>query len=232
MVATIKKGSESTMKNVHFVASWSGGKDSALAYYRALQLGMVPKKILTMFEDDKEISKSHAIPLDVVQAQVDRLGVPLLTKPASWGSYEGQFIDAMDTCRAEGITHGVFGDIDLEDHLKWVQTTCAKSDIVAVHPLWNMARRTVVEELLEAGFEAWIIVVNTKMMPASYVGKRLTKELMEELEAAGIDACGENGEFHTIVVDGPIFSERVPITISAPIERDHYIFSPVALEVN
>ena len=218
------------MKNVPFVASWSGGKDSALAYYRALKLGMVPKKILTMFEDEKDISKSHAIPSNVVQAQVDRLGVPLLIKPASWGSYEGQFIDAMDACRAEGITHGVFGDIDLEDHLEWVQTTCAKSDIIAVHPLWNMPRLSVVEELLEAGFESWIIVVNTTMMPASYVGKRLTKELMEELEAAGIDACGENGEFHTIVVDGPIFSERVPISISAPIDRGHYVFSPVSLE--
>lgn len=223
------KESETTMKNVPFVASWSGGKDSALAYYRALKLGMIPKKVLTMFEEDEEISKSHAIPFDVVQAQVDRLGVPLLTKPASWGSYEGQFIEAMDACRAEGITHGVFGDIDLEGHLEWVQSTCAKSDIVAIHPLWNMSRRSVVEELLEAGFEAWIIVVNTTMMPASYVGKRLTKELVEELEAAGIDACGENGEFHTIVVDGPIFSERVPISISAPVERGDYIFSPVSL---
>ncbi|KOS68896.1 adenosine nucleotide hydrolase [Lysinibacillus contaminans] len=218
------------MENVHFVASWSGGKDSALAYYRALKLGMVPKKIVTMFEEDDEISKSHAIPLDVVKAQVDRLGVPLLTKSASWGSYEGQFIDAMDACRAEGITHGVFGDIDLQDHLEWVQKTCAKSDIIAVHPLWNMSRLSVVEELLEAGFESWIIVVNTTMMPASYVGKRLTKEIVEELEAAGIDACGENGEFHTIVVDGPIFSERVPITISSPIERGQYVFSPVSLE--
>ncbi|MGG0666853.1 diphthine--ammonia ligase [Viridibacillus arvi] len=218
------------MKNVHFVASWSGGKDSALAYYRALQLGMIPKKILTMFEEDGEISKSHAVPLEVVQAQVDKLGVPLLIKPASWSSYEKQFIDAMDACRAEGITHGVFGDIDLEGHLEWVKTTCAKSDIIAVHPLWKMSRKSVVEELLEAGFESWIIVVNTTMMPASYVGKRLTKELVEELEAAGIDACGENGEFHTIVVDGPIFSERVPISISAPVEKGHYVFSPVSLE--
>lgn len=218
------------MKHVHFVASWSGGKDSALAYYRALKLGMIPKKIMTMFEEDHEISKSHAIPLDVMQAQVERLGVPFLTKSTSWDGYEAQFIDAMNTCRAEGITHGVFGDIDLEDHLKWVQTTCAKSDIIAVHPLWNMARRAVVEELLAAGFEAWIIVVNTNKMPAAYVGKKLTKALMEELEAAGIDCCGENGEFHTIVVDGPIFSERVPIVLSEPIQKEHYVFSQVSLE--
>ena len=218
------------MKNVHFVASWSGGKDSALAYYRALKLGMVPKKILTMFEDDGEISKSHALPLEVVQAQIERLGVPLLTKAASWGTYEEQFIQAMDACRAEGITHGVFGDIDLEGHLEWVQTTCAKSDIKAVHPLWQMSRRAVVAELLSEGFEAWIVVVNTTMMPASYVGKKLTREIVEELESAGIDACGENGEFHTIVVDGPIFSSRVPVKINEMIEKGNYVFTPVSLE--
>lgn len=218
------------MKNDPFVASWSGGKDSAFAYYRAKQAGMMPKRIFTMFEEDKEFSKSHAIPIDVMQAQVDRLGVPFLPKSASWDSYEEQFIQAMNTCREEGITHGVFGDIDLEDHLKWVQTTCAKSDIIAIHPLWNMTRRAVVEELLAAGFEAWIIVVNTKMMPAHYVGKKLTLSLMEELEASGIDSCGENGEFHTIVVDGPIFSERVPIVISEPVVRDHYIYAPVSLD--
>ncbi|GGA33911.1 diphthine--ammonia ligase [Psychrobacillus lasiicapitis] len=218
------------MQNASFVASWSGGKDSALAYYRAVQLGMTPKKVLTMFEEDGEISKSHALPLEVVQAQVERLGVPLLTKAASWGTYEHQFTNAMDACREEGITHGVFGDIDLEGHLEWVQKTCAKSDIVAVHPLWQMTRKSVVDELLAEGFEAWIIVVNKKMMPAKYVGEKLTREIVEELELAGIDACGENGEFHTVIVDGPIFSSRVPVIIGEPVHRGDYVLSPVSLE--
>ena len=217
------------MKNTIFVSSWSGGKDSAMAYYRALKLGMIPKKILTMFEEDGDISKSHALPLEVVQAQAERLGVPLFIKEASWNSYENQFMDAMDEFRDEGITHGVFGDIDIEEHLEWVQNTCAKSDIVAVHPLWQEPRRFIVEELLDAGFEAWIVVVNTSMMPAKYVGKQFTKEIVEELEAAGIDSCGENGEFHTVVVDGPIFSSRVPVVFGEPVERGDYVFAPVLL---
>lgn len=220
------------MSNVTFVSSWSGGKDSALAYYRALKLGMVPKKILTMFEEDGDISKSHALPLEVVQAQADRLAVPLTIKKASWSTYERQFIEAMDECCAEGITHGVFGDIDLEGHLEWVQNTCAKSSIVPIHPLWQEPRRMLVEELLDAGFEAWIVVVNTKMMPAKYVGARFTKALIVELEAAGIDCCGENGEFHTVIVDGPIFSERVPVEIGEPLVRGDYVFTPVVLTTN
>ncbi|WP_342600285.1 diphthine--ammonia ligase [Psychrobacillus sp. FSL H8-0483] len=217
------------MKNTIFVSSWSGGKDSAMAYYRALKLGMTPKKILTMFEEDGDISKSHALPLEVVQAQAERLGVPLFIKETSWNSYENQFIGAMDEFRDEGITHGVFGDIDIEEHLEWVQNTCAKSDIVAVHPLWQEPRRNIVEELLDAGFEAWIVVVNTSMMPAKYVGKQFTKEIVEELEAAGIDSCGENGEFHTVVVDGPIFSSRVPVVVGELVERGDYVFAPVLL---
>ncbi|MEI4768690.1 diphthine--ammonia ligase [Psychrobacillus sp. FJAT-51614] len=218
------------MKDAYFVSSWSGGKDSAMAFYRALKSGMVPKKILTMFEEDGEVSKSHALPIEVVQAQAARLGVPLIIKGASWNSYEDRFIEAMDECRSKGITHGVFGDIDLEGHLEWVQKTCAKLDIIAVHPLWQESRRSIVNELLDTNFEAYIVVVNTKMMPAKYVGSRFTKEIVEELEAAGIDSCGENGEFHTVVVDGPIFTERVPVEIGDAVERGDYVFSPVILK--
>lgn len=150
-------------------------------------------------------------------------------KEASWNTYEGQFINAMVESRVEGITHGVFGDIDLEGHLEWVQNTCAKSEIIVVHPLWKEPRRKIVEDLLDAGFEAWIVVVNTTMMPAEFIGRSFSKELIVELESLGIDACGENGEFHTVVVDGPIFSSRVPIKIGHTIVRGDYIFSPVIL---
>lgn len=218
------------LKDIPFVCSWSGGKDSAMAYYRAMKMGMKPKRLLTMFEEEGDISKSHALPLEVVAAQAERLGVPLSIKEASWNSYEGQFIEAMDECHAQGITHGVFGDIDLVGHLDWVQNTCAKSDIAAVHPLWKEPRRKIIMELLDAGFEAWIVVVNTTMMPAEFVGRKFSKELIVELENLGIDACGENGEFHTVVVDGPIFSKRVPIKIGQAIVKGDYVFTQVKLD--
>ncbi|MET0786226.1 MAG: diphthine--ammonia ligase [Paenisporosarcina sp.] len=218
------------MENQPFVASWSGGKDSAMAYYKAIQLGMTPKRLLTMFQEDEEISKSHALPFAVIEAQAKRVGVPLMIRGAGWSDYEMKFIEAMDECRVDGITHGVFGDIDLKGHLEWVQKTCEKSDIVPIHPLWQQPRRTILEELLKVGFEAVIVVINTEMMPPKYIGRTFTIELMDELEALGIDSCGENGEFHTIVIDGPIFSSRVPVTFGEVRENEGYVFLDVSLK--
>jgi diphthine-ammonia ligase len=218
------------MENKPFVASWSGGKDSAMAFYRAIQSGMSPKRLLTMFQEDEEVSKSHALPLKVVQAQADRLGIPLMIRGAGWNDYEMKFIDAMDECKKAGITHGIFGDIDLVGHLEWVQKTCSKSNIVPIHPLWQESRRSILEELLVVGFEAVIVVVNTNMMPAEYLGRTFTPELMEELEGQGIDSCGENGEFHTVVIDGPIFSSRLPVIFGEVRENDGYVFLSVTLD--
>ncbi|MFX3674989.1 MAG: diphthine--ammonia ligase [Paenisporosarcina sp.] len=218
------------MENKPFVASWSGGKDSAMAYYRAIQAGMTPKRLLTMFQEDEEVSKSHALPFAVVQAQADQLGLPLMIRGAGWTDYEMKFMEALDECRAAGITHGVFGDIDLEGHLVWVQKTCAKSGIDPIHPLWQEPRRSILEELLEVGFKAVIVVINTDMMSRDYLGRLFTRELMDELEELGIDSCGENGEFHTVVIDGPIFSSRVPVTFGEVREHEQYVFMDVSLE--
>ncbi|MFC5590835.1 diphthine--ammonia ligase [Sporosarcina soli] len=218
------------MKGYPFVASWSGGKDSAMAYYRAVKAGGIPKRVWTMFEEDKERSKSHALPFEVVEAQANQLGVPLMIRGASWSGYEQQFLHAMKECKGAGIDHGVFGDIDLIDHLEWVQKTCAKVGMEAVHPLWMEPRRKILEEFVTVGFEAYVVVVNTKMMPAHFIGRKFTIELMDEMDALGIDSCGESGEFHTVVVDGPIFSERVPVVFSGQHERDGYVFLNVVLE--
>ncbi|QBQ07190.1 diphthine--ammonia ligase [Sporosarcina pasteurii] len=217
--------------NKPFVASWSGGKDSAMAYYRAFKTGAVPKKLWTMFEEDKKRSKSHALPIEVVQAQAEQLGVPLMISGADWAGYEEQFLSAMRSCVEAGISYGVFGDIDLEDHLEWVRKSCEKVGMTAIHPLWMEPPRKLLEEFIAVGFEAYVIVIDAKRVPAQFIGRKFTIELMDELEALGIDSCGESGEFHTVVVDGPIFQERVPIKFDEVIVQNNYHFMPVSLEV-
>ncbi|PIC63753.1 adenosine nucleotide hydrolase [Sporosarcina sp. P13] len=218
------------MTGAKFVASWSGGKDSALATYRAIKAGDTPAMLWTMFEQDQSHSKSHALPLEIIQAQAKQIGAPLMIRKADWAGYEMQFLDAMRVCKAHGIPQAVFGDIDLEDHLLWVQSMCAKVGMEAVHPLWEEPRRTLLEEFINEGFEAYIVVVNTKMMPAEFIGRRFTIELMDELEALGIDSCGESGEFHTVVVDGPIFKERIAVRMGETVEKDGYVFLNCEIE--
>lgn len=183
-----------------------------------------------MFEEDESHSKSHALPLAIIEAQAKQLGVPSMIRGADWSGYQARFLDAMKTCVKGGIPYGVFGDIDLADHLEWVRTMCEKVGMEAVHPLWMEPRRAILEEFIAVGFVAYVVVVNTKMMPKKFIGRKFTIELMDELEALGIDSCGESGEFHTVVVDGPIFKEAIPLIFGEVIERDGYIFQQTYLK--
>lgn len=217
------------MNTISFFSSWSGGKDSALAFYLAAQNGWEPKFLLTMFEEGGQQSKSHALPYEVIAAQARNMGVPLVIQSASWETYERQFKEALNEMKRSGITHGVFGDIDLIDHLEWVRNVCQSAGLIAEHPLWNWPRETVLMEFIDSGFEAYIIVVDTTRMSKEFLGKKITHELVRELKRSGIDPCGESGEFHTIVVNGPIFSAPVSIKFEEIVEHEQYAFLKLVL---
>ncbi len=213
-----------------FLMSWSGGKDSALAYYRAVLDGNVPVALLTMFEEDGSKSRSHGLPLEIMEAQAERMGLPLKIGKADWNNYEKEFISLLKNFKSEGIDMGVYGDIDLEDHRAWVQKVSKEADIEVSHPLWGEPRRNLLEELIAEGFKAVITVVDTARMDPKFLGREFTLELIEELEALGIDACGEEGEFHTVIVDGPIFVEAVPAVFGEVIEAGQYRVLEVKLQ--
>lgn len=210
-----------------FVMSWSGGKDSALAYYRAVVEGHVPLTLFTMFEEDGTKSRSHGLPIEVMEAQAERMGLPLIIGKASWSGYEKEFIEQLKKFKAQGIDMGVYGDIDLQDHLDWVEKVSAEAEIGVLHPLWQEPRKSLLKELIEEGFKSVITVVDTSRLDEHFLGREFTHELIDELEAAGVDACGEKGEFHTIIVDGPIFVEPVPVQFG----EKNYVGNYAILEV-
>jgi len=213
-----------------FVMSWSGGKDSALAYYRAVLEGHIPMALFTMFEEDGSKSRSHGLPLEILEAQAERMGLPLEIGKADWNGYEEEFISHLKNFKERGIDMGVYGDIDLEDHRAWVQKVSKEANMEVSHPLWGEPRRKLLEELLEEGFKAVITVVDTTRMPAEFLGREFTLKLIEELEALGVDACGEEGEFHTVIIDGPIFIEAVPAVFGEIIEAGQYRILEVKLQ--
>ena len=125
--------------------SWSGGKDSMLALHRALAAGTKVEALLAMFDETGERSRSHALPTRLMQAQADALGIPLVMRQASWTDYESVFTDQLHRFAAGGITHGLFGDIDLQAHRDWEEKVCDAAGIAAVLPLWKEPRQALVD---------------------------------------------------------------------------------------
>jgi diphthine-ammonia ligase len=196
---------------MNLFVSWSGGKDSALAAYRARQQGHRLVYLLNTVAEDGSRVRSHGFPSEVVALQARAMGLPLIQVHTSWEEYEANFKDAMWTLRAAGVEGGVFGDMDLEEHRAWVERVCTEVGLVPLLPLWKADPWALLEEFWEAGFRA--VVVATRLDPA-FLGRPLDRELVTEMAALGAHPCGENGEYHTLVTDGPLF--RCPLRAESP----------------
>lgn len=214
----------STIKNRPFFSSWSGGKDACLAFYHAVQAGGIARCLFTMLSEEDERSKSHALPLAILQQQATSLGVSLITGAATWDSYEKVFIDQLRKFKNEGIQFGVFGDIDLEEHRKWQENACSAAELKAYLPLWGRSRREIVAELVDLGFQAVIVTVDEEKMDRQYLGRIMDRQLIDELESRGVDSCGESGEFHTVIIDGPLFRQPVDLKVRGLYAHDQYCF--------
>ena len=212
-----------------FFASWSGGKDSCLALYRATQAGGELKRLLTMLVERGGRSHSHGLPLEVLRAQAAALGVPITFRATSWGDYERHFIDALKEIAAAGVEAGVFGDIDIEAHREWVERVCGEADLAACEPLWRIDRRALLDEFMDAGFVARVVMVRGGVLDPDFLGRTLDRALIAEFAALGIDASGENGEYHTVVTEGPIFSSPLALAEGERIQRSGCWFLDVAL---
>lgn len=193
------------------LVSWSGGKDSCLAFWRARQHGMTIQRLITAMDESGLRSRSHGIPPALLRAQAEAIGVEMRFYDTSWKTYEERFIATLRTARTEGITHAIFGDIDLAPHREWEEKVCGQAGLQAYLPLWNAPRRTLVEEFLSLEFKALVVCVNGNYLGETFCGREFNQAFLDDL-TANVDACGENGEFHTFVYDGPAFTQAVAFT--------------------
>jgi len=213
-----------------FVCSWSGGKDSCFALIQAVLLGYTPRVLLNVLNEEGRISRSHGIPYSILQAQAGAASLPLHCISSSWNEYEMHFTNALTLLKEKfHITHAVYGDIDLQEHRDWEEKVCRNAGLIAVLPLWKQERRKLVNQMLEAGIETIIVSCN-EVMGERFLGQLLTPELIDELEALGIDPCGENGEYHTLVLDCPLFKQKIEVEISGTVLHSNYWFSYLLLK--
>ncbi|HET9104793.1 MAG TPA: diphthine--ammonia ligase [Solirubrobacteraceae bacterium] len=192
------------------VCSWSGGKESALALELATTAAARPRALLTMLTEDGERSRSHGLHRSVLTAQAAALGIPLLTAATTWANYTTTFVREL-TALSIDAKACVFGDIDIDEHRRWCQRAAQAAGMTALHPLWQRPRRDLLDEMLARGWQATIVTVRADVLDPSLLGRVLDQDLIAELEAAGVDSCGENGEYHTLITDGPLFRAPIPI---------------------
>jgi diphthine-ammonia ligase len=212
------------------LCSWSGGKDSCFALMQAINMGYTPKVLLNVLNEEGKISRSHGIPSSILQAQAAATGLPIQMISSSWQEYEQHFTGALVALKKQyALGYAVFGDIDLQPHRDWEEKVCAAAGLKTLLPLWQQDRKELVMQMIGSGIETIIVSCNA-MMGERFLGKQITPALVEELEALGIDACGENGEFHTLVTNCPLFSAPIQVKINRRLEHEHYWFSELSFQ--
>lgn len=214
-------------KGKKFVVSYSGGKDSTLAIYRAMKKGMIPKELITTYNIDKKRSWFHGIPEELLRSASKEMNIPINLMKTTGEDYAVNFENKLRESKKNGAEVCIFGDIDIEGHLEWCSEICKNAGIKAYFPLWQENRKKLVYEFIDEGFKTIINVVDNSRVPEDFAGKILTKEIAEEIERSGADICGENGEYHTFAFDGPIFSNPVGFTKEDAIRVDNFTIVPI-----
>ncbi|MCS7121551.1 MAG: diphthine--ammonia ligase [Archaeoglobaceae archaeon] len=198
---------------------WSGGKDSCLALYKTLKSGLIVKKLVSMLRDNRN---AHGYGREVLEKQADCLGIDIV-----FGDMEKYEESLKEIVEEFGIESIVYGDIYLSEHRYWIEEVCRRLKVDPIFPLWGRDTEEVAKEFISEGFEAYIVAV--KKVYYKILCRKYNLDLLREIKEMGIDPCGENGEFHTVVSYGPIFKKRLNFRFEKILEYgDSYI---VKLEV-
>lgn len=205
------------------VVSWSGGKDSTLVLHRLLQAGgstgppeasgSMPEievvGLLTIFSPETGTSRSHGLSRGLLEAQAELWGLPLHVAEASWEDYEAVFKERVRGLVDKGVEAVAFGDIYLDDHKRWVERVCGEVGADALEPLWGEDTAALAGEVLRLGYRARICTLRADRLSGDWLGRPFDGGFLEAVAARGVDPCGEHGEFHTVVLEGPGMDGRL-----------------------
>ena len=205
---------EYLVKMFDVAVSWSGGKDSCLALHVAKDSGFNPVVLLCMV-DQRGYSRSNGINRQILKLQAQALQLPIVFQETSWVNYEQNIIRALINLKLSyKVTQCVFGDIDIVAHREFEQKICYVAGIKAYLPLWGISRELVKGNILARGIKSKLSVVSKDFPLEECLGKDYASLDFEQLRKINVDECGENGEFHSVVYDAPLFDAPLRITPS------------------
>ena len=212
------------MMNLLSISSWSGGKDSCLACYKALRQGYQVKYLLNFISKEYNRCCFHGIEAELLNLQTRLIGIPLVQKEVSpdMQEYEKEFKQAVSELKVKGIGGMVFGDVYLEEHRTWVERVSKDLEIQPIQPLWGTSPDKIVQDFINLGFKAIVVSCKAETLGKEFIGRYVDGDLLKELKKRQICPCGENGEFHTFVIDGPIFKKKIEITKSQTILKEGF----------
>lgn len=217
------------VKKPKALIAWSSGKDCAWALHEARREGAYDiVGALTTVTDTFERVSMHGVREELLRAQLDAAGLPSITVRipflCSNDIYEAKMAAAMQDAVATGVTHVIFGDLFLEDLRAWREAKLAAIGVTAVFPIWMRPTDALAREMIAAGVEAHLAVVDLKKLSADFAGRRFDGGLLAALPG-GVDPCGENGEFHSFVSAGPMLSRKIPVSVGETVVREGFAFA-------
>jgi diphthine-ammonia ligase len=206
--------------------SWSGGKDCCQAAYLAQQQGFDIKYLVNMVTRDVAYSSSHGIASRWIKMQSVALGLSVIQEPATSENYASVFINTLKKLKGMGIESGIFGDIDFGPHREWIEKTCSEAGIQPVLPLWGLDQSDICHHFIDSGFISVVVATKADILGEEWLGRTIDYRFLKEIAGLNknISPCGETGEYHTLVIDGPLFEKRLEIIESQTAHRGEHWF--------
>jgi uncharacterized protein (TIGR00290 family) len=226
--------SDSSTPAFRTIVSWSSGKDSAWTLYRLQQNAAYRVEgLLTTVNSAFDRVAMHGTRREVLEAQAAAAGLPLHVVPLPWPCPNEEYERAMREACARAVSAGIrtiaFGDLFLEDVRRYREDRLRDTPLTPVFPIWGCDTRGLAAEMIAAGVKTRIVCVDPKKLPREFAGRDLDEAFLRDLPE-GVDPCGERGEFHTCVYDGPMFRHPIPIESGEVVERDGFVFADVRLK--
>jgi uncharacterized protein (TIGR00290 family) len=207
------------------IFNWSGGKDSALALYKILQQNEYEIiSLLTSISEEHQRISMHGVRTELLDQQAESVGLPLhkmiLPESADLEAYNQKMSATLAEFKKQKVEASLFGDIFLEDLRAYREEQLSKANMKGVFPLWKIPSEKLIREFITLGFKTMVVCVNEKYLDSSFAGRIIDDQFLKDIPA-NVDPCGENGEFHTFVFDGPLFKHPISFSKGAIVQRKY-----------